>query len=113
MTRTNSIGSRANSLNTLANKRTTPPRNDTYTVRSGSGSGGADIVKNIEEVVARNKMLEEENGVLRGLIHEESGQGSLAGFDERRTLMLKCQIYQLEKQVSERLTLILTLGDRD
>ncbi len=30
------------------------------------------------------------------MIHEENGKSN---FDERRILMLKCQIYQLEKQV--------------
>jgi hypothetical protein len=33
----------------------------------------------------------------RGLISEESGKGN---FDERRILMLKCQVYQMEKQVN-------------
>lgn len=34
--------------------------------------------------------------ISRNLIHEESGN---TNFDERRILMMKCQIYQLEKQV--------------
>ena len=38
----------------------------------------------------------------RNLIHEENGKSS---FDERRILMLKCQIYQLEKQVSKPLNI--------
>ena len=33
----------------------------------------------------------------RGLISEESGK---VNFDERRILMLKCQVYQLEKQIN-------------
>ena len=97
----NSIVSQRNAMN--LSKKTTPPRttDSTYTVnnnKSSSGSSGVDIVKNIEDVIARNKILEEENNVLRSLIHEESDRGE-ASFDERRILMLKCQIYQLEKQV--------------
>lgn len=98
----NSIVSQRNAMN--LSKKTTPPRttDSTYTVnnnKSSSGSSGVDIVKNIEDVIARNKILEEENNVLRSLIHEESDRGE-ASLDERRILMLKCQIYQLEKQVS-------------
>ncbi len=75
-----------------------------------------------KELVARNKTLEEENLVLkysdnqtslpvllrlfmiylfeRNLIHEEkTNTNGSKEFDERRILMLKCQIYQLEKQV--------------
>ena len=46
-------------------------------------------------LVSRNKILEEENIVLRTLIGEEANKTA----DERRILILKCQIYQLEKQV--------------
>lgn len=35
----------------------------------------------------------------RNLIHEEKSSNNIKEFDERRILMLKCQIYQLEKQV--------------
>lgn len=99
-----SIGSQRNTSSTMnMSKKTTPPRtaDNTYTVnnKSSGGSNGLDIVKNVEDVIARNKILEEENNVLRSLIHEESDRGE-ASFDERRILMLKCQIYQLEKQVS-------------
>lgn len=62
-------------------------RNDTYSVDNKSSNGN--IVKNIEDVIARNKILEEENNVLRNLIHEENGK--TGRFDERRTLMLKCK----------------------
>ena len=55
-------------------------------------------MKNIEDVIARNKLLEEENNVLKNLIHEEHDKPGR--FDERRLLMLKCQIYQLEKQIN-------------
>lgn len=55
-------------------------------------------MKNIEDVIARNKILEEENNVLKNLIHEENDKTDR--FDERRILMLKCQVYQLEKQIN-------------
>ena len=61
-------------------------RNDTYSV---DNKGSDNIVKNIEDVIARNKILEEENNVLKNLIHEENDKNGR--FDERRTLMLKCK----------------------
>ncbi|CAF0910568.1 unnamed protein product [Brachionus calyciflorus] len=57
-----------------------------------------DLIKKIENLVSRNKILEEENNVLKNLINEESKTSSHC--DERRILMLKCQIYQLEKQIN-------------
>lgn len=94
---TSTISSRTQKTNTqrpINNNETYSMQNDTTKRNSGSG----DIVKNIEDVIARNKILEEENNVLKNLIHEENE--SPEGFDERRVLMLKCQVYQLEKQIN-------------
>jgi len=95
MARTSSVGSRASSTAHKQPQAGFSSRNETYSVNGGKA---AEIVKDVEEVIARNKVLEEENSVLKSLIHEESEKGA-GRLDERRVLMLKCQVYQLEKQV--------------
>ncbi len=99
MARTSSIGSRGTStVHRQQSQGGFNNRNETYSVNGGSNGKTGELVKDVEEVIARNKILEEENSVLKGLIHEESEKGS-GRFDERRVLLLKCQVYQLEKQV--------------
>ncbi|RNA19251.1 hypothetical protein BpHYR1_048106 [Brachionus plicatilis] len=85
---------RNDSMSSFSSTRTRSVNSTTLDIDFKKNSSD-DLIKKIEHLVTSNHSLEEENTVLRNLINEESKN---FGVDERRLLMLKCQIYQLEKQ---------------